>query len=81
MQHVWDIKAYYLLMFVNIVCGILGFISLLRYTQENYANDMEEVVLERKYNTARVGTLVFVHSTKNQLLANRVILSGWAEWI
>ena len=73
LQHVWDIKAYYLLMFVNIVCGILGFISLLRYTQENYANDMEEVVLERKYNTARVGTLVFVHSTKNQLLANRVI--------
>ncbi len=73
LQHMWDIKAYYLLMLVNVVCGTLGFISLLRYTQENYANDMEEVVLERKYNTARVGTLVFVHSTKNQLLANRVI--------
>ncbi len=73
LQHMWDIKAYYLLMLVNVVCGTLGFISLLRYTQENYANDMEEVVLERKYNTARVGTLVFVHSTKNQLLANRVV--------
>ena len=73
LQHMWDIKAYYLLMLINVVCGILGFISLMRYTQENYANDMEEVVMERKYNTARVGTLVFVHSTKNQLLANRVI--------
>lgn len=73
LQHMWDIRAYYLLMLVNVVCGILGFISLMRYTQKNYANDMEEVVLERKYNTARVGTLVFVHSTKNQLLANRVI--------
>lgn len=73
LQHMWDIKAYYLLMLINVVCGILGFISLMRYTQENYANDMEEVVMERKYNTARVVTLVFVHSTKNQLLANRVI--------
>ena len=69
----WDIKAYYLLMAVNVICGALGFFSLLRYTQEAYANDMEEVVMERKYNTARVGTLVFVHSTKNQLLANRVV--------
>lgn len=73
LQHMWDIKAYYLLMAVNVICGALGFFSLLRYTQEAYANDMEEVVMERKYNTARVGTLVFVHSTKNQLLANRVV--------
>lgn len=73
LQHMWDIRAYYLLMLVNVICGILGFISLLRYTQESYASDMEDVVMERKYNTARVGTLVFVHSTKNQLLANRVI--------
>ncbi len=73
LQYMWDIKAYYLLMLVNVVCGILGFISLLRYTQQTYVSDMEDVVMERKYNTARVGTLVFVHSTKNQLLANRVI--------
>ncbi|NBH25842.1 GHKL domain-containing protein [Lachnospiraceae bacterium] len=73
LQYIWDIKAYYLLILINVICGILGFISLLRYTQENYASDMEDVVMERKYNTARVGTLVFVHSTKNQLLANRVI--------
>ncbi len=73
LQHIWDIKVYYLLMAVSVICGILGFISLLRYTRENYAKDMEDVVMERKYNTARVGTLVFVHSTKNQLLANRVI--------
>lgn len=73
LQYVCDRKACYLLMFVNIVCGVLGFISLLRYTQENYANHMEEMTLEQKYNTARAGTLVFVHSTKNQLLANRVI--------
>lgn len=71
--HVRDIKVYYLLMFAHMVCGILGFISLLCYMQGNYVSDMEEVVLEQKYNTARIGTLAFVHSTKNRLLANRVI--------
>lgn len=73
LQHMWDIKTYYLLIFVNVICGILGFISLFQYTQQHFADDLEDVVMERKYNTARVGTLVFVHSTKNQLLANRVL--------
>lgn len=79
LQHMWDIKTYYLLIVINVICGILGFVSLFRYTQQHYADDLEDVVMERKYNTAKVGTLVFVHSTKNQLLANRVLfkrLSG-----
>lgn len=79
LQHMWDIRTYYLLIVINVICGILGFASLFRYTQQHYADDLEDVVMERKYNTAKVGTLVFVHSTKNQLLANRVLfkrLSG-----
>ena len=79
LQHVWDIRTYYLLIVINAICGIAGFVSLFRYTQQHYADDLEDVVMERKYNTAKVGTLVFVHSTKNQLLANRVVfkrLSG-----
>lgn len=79
LQHMWDIKTYYLLIVINVICGILGFFGLFRYTQQHYADDLEDVVMERKYNTAKVGTLVFVHSTKNQLLANRVLfkrLSG-----
>ena len=33
----------------------------------------DEVVLERKFDVARTGASVFVHSIKNQLLANRVL--------
>lgn len=76
LQDIWNIKVYYLLVFVNIVCGIAGFISLWYYTKKNCTNDMEEEVLEHKYGVARIGTLAFVHSIKNQLSANRAIFRG-----
>jgi signal transduction histidine kinase len=34
---------------------------------------MTDVVMERKFDTVRVGVSMFVHSMKNQLLANKVI--------
>ena len=58
---------------VNVICGVLGTISLLHYTQDSFLSDQEEMALERKFDIARTGASVFVHSIKNQLLANRIL--------
>ena len=53
--------------------NVLGTISLLHYTQDSFLSDQEEMALERKFDIARTGASVFVHSIKNQLLANRIL--------
>lgn len=73
LQFALNIGGYVFLVAVNLVCGILGLGSLLRYTQTSLVSDRDEVVLERKFDVARTGASVFVHSIKNQLLANRVL--------
>lgn len=65
--------SYILLVIVNIICAFLGFFSLFKYTKGDYEVAMEDVVMERKFDTVRVGVSMFVHSMKNQLLANKVI--------
>ena len=57
----------------KVICGVLGTISLLHYTQDSFLSDQEEMALERKFDIARTGASVFVHSIKNQLLANRIL--------
>ena len=73
LQFALSVGGYIVLVAVNVVCGILGLGSLLRYTQTSFTSDRDEVVLERKFDVARTGASVFVHSIKNQLLANRVL--------
>ena len=73
LQFALSVTGYVILVIVNVVCGILGLGSLLRYTQTSFVSDRDEVVLERKFDVARTGASVFVHSIKNQLLANRVL--------
>lgn len=73
LQFALNVGGYTTLVVINIVCGILGLGSLLRYTQTSFVSDRDEVVLERKFDVARTGASVFVHSIKNQLLANRVL--------
>lgn len=73
LQFTLSVAGYVILVAVNIICGILGLGSLLRYTQTSFVSDRDEVVLERKFDVARTGASVFVHSIKNQLLANRVL--------
>lgn len=65
--------GYVALVVVNVICGALGIISLLCYTQDNLSSAREETGLDRKFDVARSGASVFVHSIKNQLLANRVL--------
>lgn len=67
------IFSYMMLVGVSVVCCVLGFYSLFRYTQGHFADDKENVVMERKFDTAKVGASVFVHSMKNQLLSSKVL--------
>lgn len=73
LQYAPTLAGYITLVVVNVICGVLGIVSLLRYTQDNLMTDREEIQLERKFDIARTGASVFVHSIKNQLLANRVL--------
>ena len=73
LQHELSIRGYFVLVVVNVICGVLGLGSLLRYTRDSFASDRNDVALERKFDIARTGASVFVHSIKNQLLANRVL--------
>ena len=73
LQHDLGIGGYVVLVVVNVIGGILGLGSLLRYTRDSFASDRDDIALERKFDVARTGASVFVHSIKNQLLANRVL--------
>ena len=58
-------------------CGIffiiLGSFSLAHYTQVRILDEKNEVLLQHKFDMTNMGATVFVHSIKNQLLANRVL--------
>ena len=73
LQYSLTVPGYVFLVAVNVLCGVLGLVSLARYTQDSFSSDREDVALERKFDVARTGASVFVHSIKNQLLANRVL--------
>ena len=73
LQYAPTMTGYVMIVVVNIICGALGVFSLMHYTQDTLVSDHEEMALERKFDIARTGASVFVHSIKNQLLANRVL--------
>ena len=73
LQYSLTVPGYVFLVVVNVICAVLGLGSLLRYTQDLYVRDRDDVALERKFDVARSGASVFVHGIKNQLLANRVL--------
>lgn len=68
-----SVFSYSLLVLVNIIGAIIGFYSLFRFTRGNFEADIEDVVMERKFDTAKIGASMFVHSMKNQLLSSRII--------
>ena len=65
--------SYLTLVIVSVICCVLGFYSLFRFTRRNYMDNKEDMVMERKFDSVKVGVSVFVHSMKNQLLSNKVI--------
>lgn len=68
-----SIFSYVILVGVSVFGCILGFVSLFSFTRIHFESSREDVVMERKFDTAKVGASTFVHSMKNQLLASRVI--------
>ncbi len=65
--------SYFTLVVVSAICCILGFYSLFRFTSGTYVEFKEDAVMERKFDTAKVGASMFVHGMKNQLLSSRVV--------
>lgn len=65
--------TYTVIVLGSFICAMIGFSSLLKYTKEEFDSTREEIVTQRKFNDISLGTSIFVHSIKNQLLANRVI--------
>lgn len=68
-----SIGSYVVLILTSIVCCIMGFYSIGRYTRGSFETSKEEVVMKRKFDTAKVGASMFVHSMKNQLLSTKVV--------
>lgn len=65
--------SYLTLVIVSVICCILGFYSLFRFTSSYYMDNKEDIVMERKFDSVKGGVSVFVHSMKNQLLSSKVI--------
>lgn len=68
-----NVVNYLLVTALVIVCAAAGFNALMRNAFENLREGQEEIAIQRKFDTASKGASVFVHSVKNQLLANRVL--------
>ena len=67
------ILSYITLILVSVICCVMGFYSLLSFTNDNYTESKDEAIIRRKFDTAKIGASMFVHSMKNQILSNKVI--------
>ncbi len=68
-------RGTYILVFSLVIIGsFFGIYGMLRYAWENIVEGQQENAIRRKFNETRGGASVFVHSVKNQLLSNRVLL-------
>lgn len=68
-----SLLSYITLVATSVICCMLGFFSFFRYAQGNYESSREDIVMARKFDTAKVGVSMFAHGMKNQLLSSRVI--------
>lgn len=60
---------------VSVVSAGIGLFSFLRYAQLQWDEEREEVTLKRKGREASQGVSMFIHGTKNELLANRILIN------
>ncbi|MGM9987221.1 MAG: sensor histidine kinase [Bacillaceae bacterium] len=73
MNSVLSVPTYISIILLNVVLAIVGFGSLLKYTHQMFETDKQEINIQKKFDAISTGTSIFVHSIKNQLLANRVL--------
>lgn len=69
-----SLSNYLLVIVIVVICSLVGFRSLLICTQDYWQEEQENITIARKFDMASKGVNVFVHSVKNQLLANRVLI-------
>lgn len=68
-----SVRAYTFIFVLNVIGALIGSASLLKYTQEIFESSKEGELIKQKSDAVSMGTSTFVHSIKNQLLANRVL--------
>lgn len=57
-----------------ILCSACGVYGMMRYAWNNILEGQQENAIRRKFDAASKDASVFIHSVKNQLLANQVLL-------
>lgn len=65
--------TYLAILGVNTISLLLGTLSMLSVARIEWTETQDDISLQRKYDTVRMGGGVFLHGIKNQLLANRVL--------
>lgn len=66
-------ETYMLVLGANLVSLVLGVVSMMSVARMEWSENQDDIRLQYKYDAARLGSSVFVHGIKNQLLTNRVI--------
>lgn len=64
----------YLVMIASLLAGIISMASLIRYFSNTFGEEVVEVKVKRESHSAARGVSMFVHGTKNDLLATRILL-------
>lgn len=65
--------TYIVVLITNVVSLVMGAVAMMSVARMEWSEDQNDVRLQRKYDAASMGSSVFVHGIKNQLLANRVL--------
>lgn len=73
LKSVVSIQVYTFIVFINTIVAIVGFASMLRYTQDVFQSMRQGEIIKYKAEAITTSTSTFVHGIKNQLLTNRVI--------
>ena len=70
----FSISAWVFIIVVFMFFIFTGLGALFRYAKVNLDESRSEISLERQLSTANMGTRVFIHGMKNQLLSERILL-------
>ena len=65
---------YYVVVAGSLCAGLVSMASLIRYFSITFGEEVAEVKIRRESSSATRGVSMFVHGTKNDLLATRILL-------
>ena len=70
---------YYVVVAASMFFGVVSMASLIRFFSTTFGEEVAEVKIRRESNSATRGVSMFVHGTKNDLLATRILLEKVEE--